>query len=348
MEIKDILGLGKMLPMDKLLEMISKSFGTATKPFFDRRDVDTKAYEIRKLAEAKVDAMKIMASGIRESSAGTASINYSEGGMTIESFKQTRDEFIRSLPAPPLVDRTNDRVSYQEAVRQINVESVTAAAAGELENEPPVTNQPVDDGWASRFFRYAEDVSDEGMQAIWGRILAGEIKQPNTYSIRTLEVLRNLSKNEADLFVKVADFAMESNNNLLLFKGNSNELDNFGINFMHLAMLREAGILHESDLTNYNIQKSDEPGRSTFTVGNLIFSIERQPSQSDKSIPVYVFTQVGQQLLKLIKVTPNWEYLKTFAKFVKDEETTAKYAYFTNRSGDSVQLIQPFVDFPAE
>ena len=40
------------------------------------------------------------------------------------------------------------------------------------------------------------------MRTLWGRILKGELKQPGTYSRRTLEILYSLSMQEAELFAK--------------------------------------------------------------------------------------------------------------------------------------------------
>ena len=37
------------------------------------------------------------------------------------------------------------------------------------------------------FFNIAEDISSDDMQALWGRIFAGKIKQPKSHSLRTLD-----------------------------------------------------------------------------------------------------------------------------------------------------------------
>ena len=49
MKLNDILGFGKVLPIDKLIEIISNSVGKISKHYFDKKDVDTKVYEIEKL-----------------------------------------------------------------------------------------------------------------------------------------------------------------------------------------------------------------------------------------------------------------------------------------------------------
>ena len=191
MNVNDILGLGKVLPIDKLIDIVSNSVGKVSKPYFDRKDVDTKAYEIEKLAEARAKEMKIISTAVKENFQITGGIEYKDEKIAISSPKEHQ-----VLITPSLEERTQNRINYQEAKKQLNIENVTAFAAEELRNEQPITDEPLDQDWTTRFFRIAEEVSNEEMQALWGKILAGEIKQPKTYSLRTLELLKNLSKEE--------------------------------------------------------------------------------------------------------------------------------------------------------
>jgi hypothetical protein len=50
MALQDILGIGKILPIDKLIDVVSSSVGRISKPYFDKKDSDSKAYEIKKIA----------------------------------------------------------------------------------------------------------------------------------------------------------------------------------------------------------------------------------------------------------------------------------------------------------
>ena len=209
MKLNDILGLGKVFPLDKLVDIVSKSVGRVSKQYFDKKDIDTKAYEIRKLAEAHAEEMKIIASAVRDNFQMTGGIEYKEEKIAISSPKDLSiqpEQF--GLLNPSIEDRTQKRIDFQNVQKQINIESVTTFAAEELKDEPPVTDEPVDEDWTTRFFRIVEDISNEEMQTIWGKILAGEIKQPRSYSLRTLELIRNLAKQEADIFMKVANFAI--------------------------------------------------------------------------------------------------------------------------------------------
>jgi uncharacterized repeat protein (TIGR03899 family) len=349
MEIKDVLGLGKVLPIDKLLDMMSKAIGVVTKHHFDKKDVDTKAYEIKELAKAKAEAMKIMAAAIEENSSGVSGVDYTENGVSIVSFKQTQEQYFQNLPTVGLEDRTQQRINYQQNKQQLNIESVTAFAANELKDEQPVTEEPVDEGWSSRFFRYVEDISDEGLQEIWGRILAGEIKQPNSYSLRTLEVLKNLTTNEANVFSRIANLSITSGKNVFIYKdANESVRTKQGLDFESILILREASMLIENDMLSLNLTPKSEDTNDHFVSGNIIVFASINANSTEINIPVIGFSKTGSEILKLIKIQPSFEYISKFAQFLKSNNVQSKYAYILNHENGHFWHTQPLQEFHDE
>ncbi|MBL0238096.1 MAG: DUF2806 domain-containing protein [Saprospiraceae bacterium] len=249
--MNDIFGFGKILPIDKLIDVVSSISGRLSKPYFDRKDIDTKAYEIKKIAEAHAEEMKTISKAIKENFLLTGGIEYAENGIAISSPKElpeTTSSF--ELINPTLEVRTQSRVNYKEAKKQLNLENITSIAAEELKNEEEVVNEPMDENWKTRFFNIAEDVSNEEMQAIWGKILAGEITKPKSYSLRTLDLLKNLSKEEAECFIKFGQFAILSYgvSFLINFKGEKLLEEKYKLNFGERLLLEELGLLTANDL----------------------------------------------------------------------------------------------------
>lgn len=109
-----------------------------------------------------------------------------------------------------LQQRTFRRVAAEEQQRQQNIEAITDKALPQLENgaEP----QKMDDDWIASFFERCRIVSDEDMQILWSKILAGEANQPGSYSKRTLAVLSLLSTQEAEMFELYGSFLWRSAN----------------------------------------------------------------------------------------------------------------------------------------
>lgn len=348
MKLNDILGLGKVLPIDKLIDIVSNSVGKISKSYFDKKDVDTKAYEIEKLAEARAKEMKIIATAVKENFQLTGGIEYKEDKLAISSPKELPTETKQTiLINPPLEDRTQERLNFQEAKKQLNIENVTAFAAEELKNEPPVTDEPLDEDWTTRFFRIAEDISNEEMQAWWGKILAGEIKQPKTYSLRTLELIRNLSKLEATTFMKVANFAIKSGNANYLFKSNDEELlsKKYNINYGDIALLIEIGLIQPGDFVSYQLLQQPTDSQRVFTSGNIVIIAKVKANTPTIQMPVNVFTNAGNELLKLIKPNTPFDYLTAIANSIKNENVEVKYGHILSWEGNNIRHTQPLQDF---
>lgn len=348
MGLNDILGLGKVLPIDKLVAVMSNAVGKISKPFFDRKDVNTKAYEIEKLAEARAKEMKIIATAIKENFHLTGGIEYKDDKVVISSPKELPIETDQSILTSSLLgERTQERLAFQEAKKQLNIENVTAIAADELKNEPPVTDEPLDEDWTTRFFRIVEDVSNEEMQALWGKILAGEIKQPKTYSLKTLELIRNLSKSEADTFMKVANFAIKSVNKNVLFKtGNEDLLSKvYNINYADIALLIEVGLIQPGEFISFQILQQPVDSQNVFVAGNIVILATVKANTPTIQMPVHVFTNAGNELIKLINSNPPFDYLSAVAKSFKSPNVDVKYGYILAWEGDGIRHTQPLLDF---
>jgi len=103
-----------------------------------------------------------------------------------------------------LVTRAKVRVLKREAKRQKNLQAIAAKAAKEMPES--VSEMPVEQDWVSRFLEDCQDVSNEDMQTVWGRILAGEVAKPGTFSYRTLFAVKMLRPEVANLFTRLCSF----------------------------------------------------------------------------------------------------------------------------------------------
>ena len=112
---------------------------------------------------------------------------------------------------------------------QINLDKTVAIAADELKNGEPDnsinqgTSEPnreqsagstdqdtnggeekvIDDDWLNSFETEARQKSTEDIQHRFGRVLAGEIRKPGSYSIKTVKTLGEMDQNAATLFKKL-------------------------------------------------------------------------------------------------------------------------------------------------
>jgi len=304
--IGDLAGISE--PLKKLIETIESGIGRVFKATFAKKDADAKAYEIRALAAAKADAIKLLSDGIKAAAPGTGGLSMNEDGMSMASLPAHEQDRLPNLPILSLEGRAQDRQAFQESIRQQNIESITAVAAEQLEDESAVESDPVDPDWTTRFFRYAEDISNEQMQNIWGRILAGEVKKPGSYSYRTLEIIRNLAKIEAETFVAIADRIVKAGSDyyFLVFPGQ------FEPSVAQKLILIEAGLISSTDTLVLSLQ-NDSSADTTFLPlesGTYYFEIYTPPGSPSVNQPVIVLTEAGKQVYNLVAPDANIEYLK--------------------------------------
>lgn len=303
--IKDLAGLSE--PIKKLIEVVSQGIGAVYKPYLIKRTAKAKAYELKIIAEAI------------SSYQGTLSkINYDAEKISLASID--KDE----ISELPIDKRTQERLNFQEQKRQNNIELITQIATENLENEQTVSDEKVDDEWTTRFFNYAQDISNEEMQDLWGRILAGEVKRPKSYSLRTLELLRNLSKEEANIFTKISRFAFNAGNSYFLFKGKGEVLENFDIKFADIALMQELDLLGSSDFANYTFFETKIATKTALTIGKKLIVLDREANSPKKPVSTYLFTSVGKELLGLVSVEPDINYIKMFSKAMIDNKTKIK------------------------
>ncbi|MHB9291313.1 hypothetical protein Holit_00387 [Hollandina sp. SP2] len=130
--------------LEKLFDVISKAIGKIYTPRAIRKEADAKAYEIGVIEKAKINA-----------------------------------NIYRQEVKQDMLDRIEERIIHRELKKQENIDTVVEIAAEQLKDEKNIPNTPVDEDWTVRFFNIVEDVSDEQMQQLWGKILAGEVKTPN-------------------------------------------------------------------------------------------------------------------------------------------------------------------------
>lgn len=146
-------------------------------------------------------------------------------------------------------DQLADYILSREKRKMLNAQNVVEQAQQHFVEGEQVSDEPVNSDWINRFFTIVEDVSDAEMQQLWARILAGEVKKPKSYSLRTLEVLRNMSKEEAEQITKASQYVLY---------GGIICSEDFGINLESQSFLDEMGLICGEQLINtYTIHTDD-------------------------------------------------------------------------------------------
>ena len=92
-------------------------------------------------------------------------------------------------------------------ILQANVDSILSGAEPHIDDNANPDEVEID--WYLRFLDGAKFITDEDMQILWSKLLAGEINQSGSVSRQTISILSNLSKSDAKSFENICRFAVK-------------------------------------------------------------------------------------------------------------------------------------------
>jgi hypothetical protein len=167
------------------------------------------------------------------------------------------------------------------------------------------------------------------MQAIWTKILAGEVQKPGSFSVRTLECLRNLSTTEAHTFQRILPFVTCTSDEMFIYDDDNNHIgigEECSIKFSDLLLLNECNLALSNRVAQYATISPHSIEVELLSNSNLVCMVEN-PTDTDIKLswPVYPLTSAGKELALALHVAANEEYslevMKAFAK--KHNDTSA-------------------------
>ena len=164
----------------------------------------------------------------------------------------------------------------------------------------------IDEDWITSFMDKARLISNNELQIIWANILAGESNQPGSYSMRTLEVLKNLNKEEAMLFQRLAKVVINYSGTMFIF--NEDSFPDNGLKFADILRLEECGLI-SSTAANLTISlESEEYGPCLFTKDIICRAKRIQINKDRIELHIYVLNKSAQELFKAVNIDQDEKY----------------------------------------
>lgn len=215
----------------------------------------------------------------------------------------------------PYIDfqRLAEIEQHQEYIRkQINLGKSIFHAEDQITADDPVPDQEVDPDWLYRWKEQAEKFSADDMQLLWGKILAGEFKKPGTFNYRTLDILSSLSKDDAEVFLRLCSVAVPAGSIVFIF---SNESINkkYGLNHFNMLKLRELGLLSYVEST-YAIDENE------FFYFQKHKKLIRYFPKKETGLDICLLTAVGQALYSLVDVELDLSCFREFLSWQLKEK----------------------------
>ncbi len=229
-----------------------------------------KPYQIRQVARAEADSEKIKA--------------------------------ITQIEITELQQRALHRFVFEEAKKQDNIESITDKALPYVKED--ANPDSIEDDWIANFFDKCRLISDEQMQALWAKLLAGEANFPGSYSKRTIDLLSSLDKTDALLFNTLCGFVWSSSNVLpFIYDARNSIYTEHGINFNALKHLDDIGLVSFNPLAGYSWL--NVPKHICIFYHETPVNVEF-PSEQDNNFVLgqVLLTRVGQELALICDSKP--------------------------------------------
>lgn len=291
-------------PGEKLLgkmwdTLADKGMGMLLKPWQTRREARAQADVTVLLAQAEKDANDIRAGKKVLSGTGSAVrlIEATPTAAPSELMSDGRKEPSLNLD---LIVQSATQVQAAQAVREeVNVARAVLHAEATLANDPsPAPDVSVDGDWLYRWRDSAASVSSEQMQSLWGSVLAGEVKQPGRFSLRTLDFLRNLSVEEARAIEDQSQFIIAG---CIPKYGSMSDEGTSKTGIATLLLLQELGLVSGVGATGLSLTIN---GEGTAYFRTLIgedkgIAVRHQDPAKLLQLKIYRVTPLGQQVFGL-------------------------------------------------
>lgn len=194
------------------------------------------------------------------------------------------------------------RFLEEEAKKQANIEDITQKALPHLQEKSHPEN--VENDWITNFFDKCRIISDQDMQHLWSRVLASEANTPGAFSKRTVNLLVDLNKEDAELFVRLCGFCWQIGGPVpLVYDLQSKIYSRHGIDFDSLSHLDSLGLIQFDALAGFKrmaIPKELE----VFYYGMPL--VLKFPKDTDNELQVgnVLLTRAGDELTLICEPTP--------------------------------------------
>ena len=323
----------KVPALEKLLDYAASGIGSVAGPMLASWKAHREAQAALIAAKGQVDAQKALAEGQAETMTIVAEAQASARELLLPSDSSIQGQI-------DFAETVSQRIQFQEEKRQSNIMNVIGQAAHELGDEE-VQDHEVDNDWTARFFNDVQDVSSEEMQALWAKILAGEVERPGSTSIRTLSILRDLDRSTAVLFSTLCSACISlivaenvfSDARVPSLGGNAaaNALQKYGLNFDNLNVLNEHGLIIAEYNSYYDYNMSvgillpgPEPRylRFPFSFQGRPWVLEptaQRPNNKEFKLTGVALTRSGQELSRIVEIQPMEAYAQDLAEFFKKQ-----------------------------
>ena len=183
-----------------------------------------------------------------------------------------------------------------------------------------------------RWVSEASNVSDETLQDLWARLLAGELESPGSVSNDTMSIARDLKKERAEEFQTLCSAALcdvDGTPAIVVGCGSpgSNSLQPYGLSYDVLMRLAHHRLII-NDMNSYiNIAVGSSQPIVSVRQQELVWLLgwpdDTKRTNADVRLHGILFTPAGRELFAVVQKIPVPAYTAAMLKALKEEGWTA-------------------------
>jgi hypothetical protein len=160
------------------------------------------------------------------------------------------------------------------------------------------------------FEEHAEKASSDELRQIWSRVLSGEIRKPNSFSLKTLQFLSVLDQPIAEAAEVLLSWSFNESCVVI-------DNDVQGTAFFQMNLARLVGLIGQIDRDTIFEINMTEMGQAHFTFGDVRIVATGQ-SGSQVAIACTQLTLIGRELYPVIKPRADEEAIARFVSVLKE------------------------------
>ena len=210
--------------------------------------------------------------------------------------------------------RAASRFINEEMTKQVNIENIMQKAIHGLnDNAAP---EDIEDDWIANFFDKCRIVSDNDMQELWARVLAGQGNNPGSFSRKTVNLLADLDKRDAELFTNLCRLAWIVNNGIypIVFDYRQGLYRRVGIDFRSLTHLDALGLVRYDNLSGFRIVDLPQSILAYYGGRQVGLTLPKD-SENELDVGKVLLTQSGSELFRVV----NANIAEGFFEYVYDK-----------------------------
>lgn len=206
-----------------------------------------------------------------------------------------------------------------------NIVKVLSYANSDCQYNSENSEGSFDEDWFARFINIAKDIHSDELQTIWGKILAKEVIRPHSVSLRTLDVLKNISGEEARFFQQLMPYIISIGDDLRVLPANKAIQKKYNILDGCYIVLDACGLIKMLSFTELPLSiGAGETLRIVRTSERLLSMKNLLDNEVTLKISnIYLLTQSGKELFDLLYSEPNNEYFEDWASQLFDTNNKA-------------------------